>query len=85
MYSATIDYLGKKFDVDYEITQDHNGDDEFQVESIMLEGTEMMDFLECMYVTYSKLPCDPIAYETAVEAITRMIEEQHYENDDIGN
>ena len=80
MYSTKIDYLGKKFDVDYEITQDHNGDYVFQTESIKFEGVEMTDFLECVYVTYKFLPHTKEVYETAVEAITRMVDEKHTES-----
>jgi hypothetical protein len=70
MYSATIDYLGKKFDVDYEITQDHNGDDEVQVESIMFCAEEMSEFFSCVY---------SIDDRTVLDEIGEMIYKQHKE------
>lgn len=78
-YSTTIDYLGKKFDVDYVISPDHNGEDEFTVESITHDGEEWGEFLQCVKVEYQHLPHCPVTYETAYEAITRIIEEKHEE------
>jgi len=75
MYSTTIDYLGKKFEVDYEITQDHNGDDEFQVESIVYAGEEWMDFLECVHLSNE----DSGGWDSAVEQISSMVIHAHQE------
>ena len=78
MHTTTIGYLGKKFDVYYEITQDHNGDDEVQIESIMFEGTEMVDFLECVYVWQRPLYGMPVLL-TALEDINEIIWQKHKE------
>lgn len=77
-YSATIDYLGKNFDVDYVISPDHNGDDVFTVESITHDSEEWGDYLQCMYVYFRQPPFVNVL-ETAFEAINRIIEEQHKE------
>jgi hypothetical protein len=79
MYSTTIDYLGKRFDIDYEVNPDHNGDDEFTIESIMWGGEDWCDFMQCVQVEYRHLPHYPLLMETAFEALTRMVGDQHKE------
>jgi hypothetical protein len=70
MFNTTIEYLGKKFDVDYEVTEDRNGDDEIQIESIKFCGDEMIEFLECVYT---------VTGLTVTEEFDELVYQQHKE------